>query len=360
MQCAALAQAASTSLQLGAWLALGALGLVWAPSLAAAFVPVALWLLGTGLLKRWARHAGFDARAAGWAIAAGALGVAAALSALEAGAGFAALLSASLCWSVLTVASTHAARLLTCAKGSVRRHALPKLAAAGAMAWLFHALDDPHRVMQAAVWLTLAAAGGFAWLLRGTADAMPRASEPPIASRPMAAARFVMPAMMATLAWQAQACRGPALTLDALLVIHLAAMFVPGALFERIATTPMWQARLRATAVGLLAAGGLSAACAPLGLLHAAAALQGAAWSLACLAPLPRRAAPASAAVDALLVVALGAAIARYGVAALAAVHVGLGVWAMVAHVCEQLAARRSPAHLPTPAFTCQVKQSFD
>jgi hypothetical protein len=162
------------------------------------------------------------------------------------------------------------------------------------------------------------------------------------------AARYAMLPMMSTLSWTLAWCQGSALPPQAMLALHLAAMFLPAFLLQHgLARRP--GARLPgAAAASLMVAGALALWDAdPLRALLWSALLQGTAWSLAWLALLAPRVVSTSASsatpapparpgrpgfpaawLNALAVLALGVALARYGLPALAAVHAGLGLWA--------------------------------
>ena len=384
-----LARAAAWSLLIGGWLVFGALGLFWAPRAEWAFAPLALWMAGIGLVLRASRSLAFTPASGAAALLASAAGGVGALWASMHGGAWAALLVAAPCVSVLLVTASRTVRSLR--PGAADRPgrtsgcapeeapvgapapadrgdspAGPALAGALAVALLFSDPANPQAVAAAAVVLLLAAAGLLAVLPRlsgargrrpgtglsseaGCRPALFDCSLPgPALWRGAGAARFAMLPMMSSLSWTLAWCQGTLMPPQGMLALHLAAMFLPAFLIQRLATRGNGSAALGTAAAWLMVAGALALFDAdPLRALLWASLLQGAAWSLAWLALLapaghrptplaaqrtsPRSASSglASALLNAALVAALGAALGRFGLPALVAVHAALGLWAV-------------------------------
>jgi hypothetical protein len=158
--------------------------------------------------------------------------------------------------------------------------------------------------------------------------------------------------MMAALPWMAAWCRAQSVPAEAMVLLHLAAMFGPVWLLR--ASIGAWSLqRLSAVCATLLALGTVVVwwAPAPLDLLGLALT-HGAAWGLAwggqLWAPARRGrqgASPLRAAAGyALLTLAFGAVVERFGVAGVAAVHATLGVAALAAALFTASAKAFAPA----------------
>ncbi len=273
-----------------------------------------------------------------------------ALQATEKGGGFAALLLAALAWAVV---SATAGRLLRDDAPRVQRTSSAAPLGALIAVLAFHRLDDPRGVADAASTLVLAASA-LLLMRRPLARAISAGRTVCLPSSPaLIAARCVMAPMMVSLAWGVVTCRAAGMAPATMLASHLAAMFVPALLLQRWSSPPRAQAALTAAVALTMGAGAcLLVAAEPMPWL--ASLLQGVAWSLAGLVrpvPLESRDARAPLVVPlagALLVALLGAAVARYGSAALNAVQIALGL----ASGCSWLV---SSAHAPTP-FTAPVR----
>jgi len=234
------------------------------------------------------------------------------------------------------VAACAAAAARQAARGSTGRMAariaLP-LAGAGLLAWLLvqQALAAPAG--RGALLAASGVAGALALGLRpGVAARTPPAPAAPSAMREEGAlrrasaalARLAMLPMMCGMALSAEWCRAAALAPPALLALHLAAMCVPAAAVAALA--PVRAGRLAGALCGpLLGLGALAGffggAAGGLGLVLA----QGAAWSLACCAGTAPAAAWRAPVLQALGVLALGAAVGRLGPGALAGVQLLIG-----------------------------------
>jgi hypothetical protein len=179
---------------------------------------------------------------------------------------------------------------------------------------------------------------------------------------PTLLAGLAMLPMMAGLPLMAAWCRAQAVAPQAMVLLHLGAMFGPVLLFQRsIASWPL--PRLSAVCAGLLACGAAAVAwaAAPWDLLGLAAA-HGAAWGIAwggqLWAPARRGqqgTSPLRAATGyAVLTLLFGLAVERFGAAGVVAVHAALGVVAAAAWIVNSAArafASGATAHRPaTPA----------
>jgi len=156
--------------------------------------------------------------------------------------------------------------------------------------------------------------------------------------------------MMATLPLMVAWCRGEVIAPQTIVALHLAAMFVPALLLQRrLAAWPLH--RLSALCACGLVAGAVLVLWvdAPWNLLGLAAA-HGAAWGLAWAGQLwaPDRrsragASPWHAALGyALLTLAVGLVVARFGVQGMAGVHVALGLAAGAAGLTGLLLNRQA------------------
>jgi hypothetical protein len=163
---------------------------------------------------------------------------------------------------------------------------------------------------------------------------------------PTLLAGLAMLPMMAALPLMSDWCRAASFPPQAIVLLHLTAMFGPALVLRR--SIGRWPLRILATVcAALLVAGGACAvwAAAPFDLLGLAAA-HGAAWSLAWAGQLwaPARrgqqgASPLRAAAGyALLTFAFGVIVAQAGARGVADVHAALGVAAAIAWVAGELA----------------------
>ena len=280
-----------------------------------------------------------------------------------------ALLPALLAWPLTVALASSAVR--ACRQATARRVGPPVGAAAtGALlAWAgVSDITDVHTLGPRLVVGVLVASVLLAALLpRGVGAAgacraglfdcsLPRWSlaEWRVAERwPLLLASLVMLPMMCSLPLMVSLCRGSAASSQMVLGLHFAAMFGPALFvaqrpaFIRIA--PGVCAALLALGAGLLVwAPGVSAWWL-LALAH------GAAWSFAWAAQLNDRVGQASrthgaalggAAVNALLVLALGAGVATGGVAALSVWHIVLGGAGALAGLARWVSRRSSLAPL--------------
>lgn len=344
------ARALSWALLLGGWIVLTAMADRLAGSPLLAFGLIAAWLLAlagfASLLGRLALPGGGQ-RVLLPVVAL--LALRALAGSLE-GAGSVVLLPLLLAWGLLVALASSTVRMLrqACA---VRPGRPVAAAAAGALlAWavLGDPTDLPSLVPRAGMLLVVAALL-LATLPRGTAAAAPGGCRAGLfdcsmpawpagawhapARWPLLLGMLVMLPMMAGLPQMLALCRGTALGPQAMLVLHLAAMFLPALLLPRLRPASA------ALACGVLLAGGGLAASVDTGAWWWLALSQGAAWSLAWGAQLAEPAARAgprsdpwrSAGVQAALLLVLGLAVERLGPGVLAALPFGFAVAAALA-----------------------------
>ncbi len=384
-----LARAAAWSLLLGGWLTFGTLGLFWAPRAEWAFAPLALWLLGIGAVLGWSRKRVWTQGIGAVAVMFGATGSAGGVWAAMHGGGWLAVLAAAPCASVLLVAASRTVRSLrvgqvasgdrarcdtggaASAGGSLPADrcaspAGPALAGALTVALLFADPADPRAAAAAASALWLVAAGllaGLPWVAGAGTRGIGLRSASAGGCRPAlfdcslpgpgpwnaaGAARFAMLPAMASLSWTLAWCQGTKGAPQAMLALHLAAMFLPAFVVQTLPQRWRGGMPLAAMASAAMVAGALALWNAdPLRALLGAALLQGLAWSLSWLAllsparpqapMLPKERMAASAAapsglpgalLNATPVLLLGAALGHFGLQALVAVHAALGLWA--------------------------------
>ena len=328
----AFARTLAWSLLLAGWLVLGALGQQAMPLAANGLVPLALWLIAIGSAVHLSRDVLLSTRALRGGVLAAGLSCAGALVW-----GGPAIAVAAVSWGALLVAASRVVRSIR----GVAPHAAPPVvpAAIGAIvAWSIGAyapmLAAPG-VAGAAVLLAslLPRAAASRGCRAGLFDcALPLA---PLAWRdPSAwglhAARWSMLPMMATLAVMAPWC-GESFSAAGWIAIHLAAMLLPACVLHAFGV------RSRAEWIVLAMALGLAAWLSVPGWrgLMLMSVCQSAAWGLAWMTQLGGRAKPApprpiDALLPALVVFALGIAVAQHGPRALEMVQ---GAIAMVAIV---------------------------
>ena len=320
------------ALWIGGWLVIGASGHRQWPLAAGGLLPLALWLLGIGLLLVPARPL------PNAALVAGAIGGAAAASF---GLWQQAPLPLAAGWALLVVAASRCVRRLR----QGRRPGTPlRPAAAGALlAWAV--AGDPGLPLPPVVLATLllAAATALALLLpRGAAStppcraglfdcALPVAALAPwrdATQWPQAAALLAMLPMMAALPALAEGCSAGGWPPRSASALHLASMLLPPLLLG-LPGLRLPAARRPALIGLLLLAGGVALLAWP-GFegLMAAALLHGSAWGCAWGGPLAAGERPApgprplvAATGVALLLLLLGAALGASGPAALQLTH---------------------------------------
>jgi hypothetical protein len=352
-----LARACAWALLVAGWIGIGSLALQFAPSLASGFALVALWLLGLGAaatvatrgsLRRWTRSLALCTGAA--------LTIAGLLAAVRGG-GVSALLVALLGWSALTALASGVVRSLRLAH-PVRPAAPIGAAAIGAVCagLVLGDLGDPSAlathlalfvgavvalllVLQHAIEGTPRAPGCRAGLFDCSLPAWPTGAWRDSLQWPTLLAGLAMLPMMAALPLMAEWCRAHAVPPQALVLLHLAAMFGPVLVLRQV--LPRWSLRTLSTVCAALLAGGAAIAvwsAAPFDMLGLALT-HGAAWGLAwggqLWAPARRGqqgASPLRAAAGyAALTLAFGVLIEQVGPRSVVDVHAALGLVAALA-----------------------------
>lgn len=366
-----LARSVAWALLISGWVGLGALAVVVAPDVGSAFALVALWLLMLGgaaslstrdAPREWTRRL---------AVPACALLCAAALWAVPRGGGMPALLLALVAWATLTALASGVVRSLRLAQPvapapPIGAAGLGALAAAVALGDLgdLHALATRMALLVAvsALALCLLPGGGAApsparrcraGLFDCSLPAWPAGAWRDPLWWPTLLAGLAMLPMMASLPLMVAWCRSEAVAPEAVVWLHLAAMFGPAWLLQH--QVARWSvSQLSALCALCLAAGAVLVtwAAAPWNLLGLAVA-HGAAWGLAWAGQLwaPDRrsragASPARAALGyALLTLAFGGTIVLFGAGGVAATHAALGLAASLAWLFGMLATRGTPQH---------------
>jgi len=344
------ARALAWALLLGGWVGLGGLAHTLTATPFGAFALLALGLLALGAWVDLIGRLHLPRKFLRVLLLAAAWLTAQAITRALDGGGVWALLPALLAWPLTVALASSAVR--ACRQALPTRAGPPVAAAAvgAGLAWLgVGDISDLHSLGPRLVVGVIVASGLLAALLPQGAGAvgacraglfdcsLPRWSlaEWRVAERwPLLLAALVMLPMMCSLPLMVSLCRGGAATPQAVLGLHFAAMFGPAWLFGR---QPGFARIEPGVCAALLALGAVVMVWAPgasawwlLALAH------GAAWSVAWAAQLndrasrptapPQSAALGGAAVNALLVLALGAGLAVGSVAALSAWHLGLGL----------------------------------
>lgn len=375
------ARAAAWTLLLAGWVGLGSFAMVLAPSQASAFALVALWLLALGGVATVATRDSLGAGVRRIALAACAALAAAALAWSIRGGGVPALLVALFAWAGLTALASGVVRSLRLAQAAPPGPPIGAAALGALCAGL--ALGDPGDLHALSLRLGLlvalativlaalqpgdgarsAASRCRAGLFDCSLPAWPAGAWHDTLQWPALLAGLAMLPMMAALPLMVAWCRTQSIAPQALVLLHFAAMFAPALLLRRSIAT--WSVRTLSTVCALcLAAGTVCAiwADAPLNLLGLAVA-HGAAWGLAWAgqlwAPNQRSrsgASPLRAATGyALLTLAFGWVVERFGASGVAATHAALGLAACAAWLLSTAAipvARAAAARRRGPAAT--------
>lgn len=353
------ARAAAWTLLLSGWVGLGAFAQVLAPSVAAAFALVALLLLALGVAAVVGTRDNLRAGVRRAALLLFAAVGAAALVASVRGGGLAALLLALLAWAALTALASGVVRRLRFAAAArpgppIGAASLGALCAAIALGDVG---DLPALALRLGLLVMLAAVGLAALqpadapgasgnrcragLFDCSLPAWPAGAWNDPRQWPALLAGLAMLPMMAALPLMVAWCRVDAIAPQTMVLLHLGAMFAPALLFRR--TIGAWSVRVLATVcAGCLAVGALFVlfAPSPWHLLGVAVA-HGAAWGLAWAGQLwsPDRrgrqgASPLRASIGyAVLTLAFGVLVDRYGAAGVGAAHATLGALAVLAWI---------------------------
>lgn len=352
-----LARACAWALLVAGWIGIGSLALQFAPSLASGFALVALWLLGLGAAATVATSASMRRWTRSLALCAGAALTIAALLATVRGGGVSALLVALLGWSALTALASGVVRSLRLAQ-AVRPAAPIGAAAIGALCAglvLGDPGDSPALVTRLAIFVgavvalllvlqhpiegTARAPGCRAGLFDCSLPAWPAGAWRDSLQWPTLLAGLAMLPMMAALPLMAEWCRAQAVPPQALVLLHLAAMFGPVLVLRQVLAR--WSIRTLSTVCAALLAGGAAIAvwsAAPFDMLGLALT-HGAAWGLAwggqLWAPARRGrqgTSPLRAAAGyAVLTLAFGVLVEQIGPRGVVDVHAALGLVAALA-----------------------------
>lgn len=374
-----LARSIAWALLVAGWVGIGSLAMQFAPNIASAFAMVALWLLALGATATMATRGSMPAWARTLALAAGAAITGLGLWATTHGGGAPALLLGLLGWAALTALASGVVRNLRLTQTASPGPPIGAAALGALCAGLV--LGDLADLLALSLRLVVfvgVAASLLMLLQRRAGDATPApgcraglfdCSLPAWAKGawrealqwPMLLAGLAMLPMMAALPLMAAWCRAQAIAPQAMVLLHLAAMFGPVLLLRRSIAT--WSPRRLSALCALLLAAGAALvlwAPAPLDLLGLAAA-HGAAWGLAwggqLWAPARRGqqgSSPLRAAAGyALLTLLFGLVVAQFGAQGVAAVHAALGLaavlgWLVIAAaspwVRDAITRRRAPA----------------
>lgn len=352
-----LARACAWALLVAGWVGIGSFSLRFAPNLTSALALVALWLLALGAAAAMVTRGDMPRWARGAALALAASATAAGLLASVRGGGLGAVLLALLGWAVLTALASGVVRGLRLTQTQAPR---PPIAAATLGALCAGAvLGDPGD-LHALAWRLALFVAAVALLLIGlqqpihagahrpgcraglfdcSLPAWPAGAWRDTGQWPILLAGLAMLPMMAALPLMTDWCRTAQVAPQAMVMLHIGAMFGPAWLLQ--ATMARWSAQALATVCALLLAAGAAAALwapAPWDLLTLAAA-HGAAWGLAWAgqlwAPARRgqqgRSPLRAAAGYAGLTLLFGGLVNEVGVRGVIAVHAMLGLAALLA-----------------------------
>ncbi|HMA08797.1 MAG TPA: hypothetical protein VKP68_13075 [Ramlibacter sp.] len=359
-----LARACAWALLVAGWVGIGSFALQFAPSVSFGFALVALWLVALGGAATVATRGGIRRGTRALALCVGAAITGVGLSWSVHGGGVGAVLLALVGWAALTALASGVVRSLRLAQAAAPA---PPVAAAslGALCAAL-ALGDLGDLPALAIRLTIfvAATAALLVLLQRRIDEGLRApgcraglfdcslpAWPAGAWReprqwPMLLAGLAMLPMMAALPLMAAWCSAQRVAPQAMVLLHLAAMFGPPLVLR--ATVARWSPRTLSAACTLLLAAGAACAswaAAPLDLLGLAVT-HGAAWGLAWSGQLwaPARrgrqgASPLRAAAGyAVLTLAFGLVVEHFGVRGVTAMHAALGLAAVLAWLLARAA----------------------
>lgn len=363
------ARACAWALLIAGWIGIGSLAMTLAPGVASGFALVAVWLLALGAAASVATGGAWRVPARAAALVLTALWTAFALWGSAHGGGLTALWAALLGWAALTALASGVVRGLRLAQ---RVTPAPPIAAAAGGAFVAalvlgdlgqaSALSLRLGLFVVAIALVLVALqrgasaqpqapGCRAGLFDCSLPAWPAGAWRDTLQWPTLFAGLAMLPMMAALPWMAAWCRAQSVPAEAMVMLHLAAMFGPVWLLR--ASIGAWSPRRLSTVCAALLA--LGAACvlwapAPHDLLGLALS-HGAAWGLAwggqLWAPARRGrqgASPLRAAAGyALLTLAFGAVVERFGVTGVVVVHAALGAAALAAAAFTAAWRRAAP-----------------
>ena len=354
-----LARACAWALLITGWIGIGSLALRLAPTVTTGFALVALWLFALGAAATVATRGGLPRRVRALALVAGAIFTGGGLLATQHNADLPALGAALLGWAALTALASGvvrglrqsqpvppgppivAASLGALSAGLVLGDVGDLTTLAVRLAGFVGAVVLVLLVLQRRIDAKPRAPGCRAGLFDCSLPAWPAGAWRDTAQWPTLLAGLAMLPMMAALPLMADWCRALAFPPQAMVLLHLAAMFGPALLLRR--SIAHWSLRTLSTVCAVLLI--LGAACAiwaaaPFDLLGLAVA-HGAAWGLAWAGQLwaPARrgqqgASPLRAAAGyALLTLAFGLIVQQAGARGVADVHAALGIAAALAWV---------------------------
>jgi hypothetical protein len=354
---ATLARACAWGLLVAGWVGLGSFALQLAPTVSSGFALVALWLLALGAAAAVATRSGMRWRTRALALCIGASITSAGLWYAAHGGGLPPLLLALTGWATLTALASGVVRGLRLAQAVV---AGPPIAAASLGALCAGlVLGDLGDLPALAVRLiafvgsiavvlvllqrriddSLRAPGCRAGLFDCSLPAWPAGAWRDTLQWPTLLAGLAMLPMMAALPLAAAWCRAQSIAPQAMVLIHLAAMFGPVLLLRQ--SIAHWSLRTLSIVCTVLLVSGAALvlwAAAPLDLLGLTVT-HGAAWGLAwggqLWAPARRGrqgTSPLRAGAGyAVLTLAFGLIVQQAGVVGVAAVHAALGIAAALA-----------------------------
>jgi hypothetical protein len=363
------ARACAWALLVAGWVGIGSFAMTFAPGVASGFALVALWLLALGATATVATGGGLPEWLRALALCTIAAITAVGLWSTAHGGGVATLLVALLGWSALTALASGVVRSLRLAQ---RAMPAPPIAAAAlgalcaglvlgdvgdvtALGWRLGLFVVATALLLVALQhganLRPRAPGCRAGLFDCSLPAWPVGAWRDPMQWPLLLAGLAMLPMMAALPLMAAWCRAQAVAPQAILMLHLAAMFGPVLLFQR--SIASWSLRrLSAVCALLLAIGAAVVAWAPapfdlLGLALAHGAAWGVAWGGQLWAPARRGqqgASPLRAAAGyAVLTLLFGWVVERFGAHGVAAVHAALGLTAAAAWIFNSVARAFAP-----------------
>jgi hypothetical protein len=348
-----LARSLAWALLLAGWMGLGSLSLLLTPSHRAAFALVAVWLLALGasaeLLRRWPLPRWGLRAALLTAAAAAALAMTASLQ----GRGQGVLALAWLAWA--TVVALASVTVRRCRQGVAQRAGPPVAAAAVGAALVCWGVGDLADLPGLVPRLVLGVLGGAVMLAAlcppgptpagGCRAGLFDCSLPTWSvahwrqprSWPVALASLVMLPTMCSLPLTLALCSSDRVPGQAVLGLHLAAMFLPALWAVGRPVTWLRHAPLACAMLLALGAALILRWPGPVG-WWSITLTHGVAWSLAWATQLHRHDVPAahhhplrSAAFNAALVLALGVSLDATGLFAISAWHVALGLAAALA-----------------------------
>lgn len=372
-----LARASAWALLIAGWIGIGSFALQFAPTLASGFALVALWLLALGGAATIATRGGMRWWTRALALCAGAAVTAAGLWWSVSGGGLYALLIAIAGWATLTALASGVVRSLRLQQPVPPG---PPIAAASLGALCAGLVlgdlgDTPALALRLVAFIgatmllllvlqrrieTRPRPGCRAGLFDCSLPAWPRGAWRDPVQWPTLLAGLAMLPMMAALPLMAAWCRVQAVPAQAMVLLHLAAMFAPALVLRH--AVAHWSPRFLSTlCAALLAAGGAFAVFAPtpydlLGLAASHGAAWGLAWAGQLWAPARRGeqgTSPLRAAGDyAALTLAFGIVVEQAGARGVADVHALLGLIAIAAWLIGSAVSAWSRRHAPPAVST--------